>query len=88
MTNIDITVEPTTEDDLVEFHKSLGPKEVKTPNMTVVAHDVAQVQRMKERITAVAPTMGTLGGSIGKPKHEKYTMRCCNDNRLPSCTDR
>lgn len=65
--------DPTLKEDVV----STGPKEVHTPNMRVIAHDLEAVDRIatKRRITRL-PTMGTLGGSIGKPKPFAYDNLC------------
>lgn len=60
---------------LASLLKGVGPKEVRTPNMTVVAHDIAAVQRVMERrsITTI-PTMCSLRGCIGVPRKESYDM--------------
>lgn len=76
---------------LAALIKSVGPKEVRTPNMTVVAHDIAAVQRVMERraITTV-PTMCSLRGCIGVPKKSSYdtfhNLSCgCNASTGCSC---
>lgn len=55
--------------------KGVGPKEVRTPNMTVVAHDIGQVQRVMERrsLTAI-PTLCNLGGCRTVPNESRYRM--------------
>ena len=56
--------------------KGVGPKEVRTPNMTVVAHDIAAVQRvMERRAMTTIPTMCSLRGCIAVPRHRAYDMR-------------
>lgn len=50
----------------------IGPKEVRTPNMTVIAHDPKQVQQVLERRASVNPTMCSIGGCVGVPKAAAY----------------
>ena len=50
----------------------IGPKEVRTPNMTVIAHDPKEVQAVLERRKAIPPTMCSLGGCVGVPKLAAY----------------
>lgn len=68
--------EPTVKEDII----AVGPKEVHTPNMRIVAHDVEAVDRVqnKRRMTSL-PTMGTLGGSVGVPKASAYGSCQCNE---------
>ena len=61
----------TTREDII----AAGPKEVRTPNMTVVAHDPVQVTRMRERNALTRlPTLCSIGGCTSAPKPDKYEM--------------
>ena len=50
----------------------VGPKEVRTPNMTVIAHDPKQIQQLLERRSSTMPTMCSIGGCVGVPKEAAY----------------
>lgn len=75
----EFTIDAATIADLGSFNKSIGPKEVRTPNMTVITHDIEKVQRVQERGRAASfyPTMCSLGGCVGTPKEEAYDRNDC-----------
>ncbi len=67
----------TLKEDII----ATGPKEVRTPNLTVVAHDLEAVDRIQQkRRIGRLPTMGTLGGSVGTPKLSAYDHKSCHCN--------
>jgi hypothetical protein len=67
--------------DLGTFSKGLGPKEVRTPNMTVVTHDPDKLQKAQERGRAAnyIPTICGLGGCVSTPKPGAYDAGDCDD---------
>lgn len=58
----------TIKEDLL----AAGPKEVRTPNMTVIAHDPMVIQKINERKATTLPTICGFGGCTSKPKHSAY----------------
>lgn len=60
------------DDEIAELIKKFGPKEVRTPNMTVVSHDVDKVVKAKKAMNPILPTMCSLGGCVGVPKEDAY----------------
>ena len=52
---------------------SVGPKEVRTPNMTVIAHDVDRVAKVLERRAVTElPSLCNIGGCRTTPNKEAY----------------
>ncbi len=60
----------TLREDLI----AAGPKEVRTPNMTVVSHDPMQVVRANERRSTVMPSLCCMRGCSTTPNDLKYKM--------------
>lgn len=67
----------TLKDDIL----AVGPKEVRTPNMTVVAHDIDKINKVMERRSLVeAPMLCNLVGCRTAPKASAYKFQtACED---------
>jgi hypothetical protein len=68
---------------------AVGPQEVRTPNMTVIAHDPVKVNKVLERRSIQQyPTLCSLGGCRTSPKHIEYEMLSSLSSRRDSRSNR
>ena len=67
------------QDELKQAVLAVGPKEVQTPNMTVVAHDLKTVHMIEQKCKAASfiPTMFNLAGCSTGPKPGAYKRNGC-----------
>ena len=64
--------EPNSPNDLISLSEQYGPKRVKTPNMEVGQFSPLEMQRIRDRESAIYPTLEGMHITIASPDHCKY----------------
>jgi len=68
-------------DKIAALRAKVGPKRMKTPQVEVEQHDLAELARLADRTGVRAPTLSSMGWCIAQPK---YNSCGCGEQIDPS----
>lgn len=69
-------------DELVEASQALGPKMVKTKDVTIQTHDPVRVQKAKNMTRTKAVLLSAFPVTVVSPKHDPI---CCQSDDSCAC---